>query len=97
MTCCTASVYGPSPSLPSWAMCALPAGPWGSTLDLLYRWTHQLDRHGPEVLRPRERRVPQMANQTSVLVEQRVVAFALGHPGFRPSRDRRRAGQTKVG
>jgi len=78
-------------------MCALPAGPWGSTLDLLYRWTHQLDRHGPEVLRPRERRVPQMANQTSVLVEQRVVAFALGHPGFRPSRDRRRAGQTKVG
>jgi Helix-turn-helix domain len=51
-----------------------------------YRWKHQLDRHGPEVLRPRERRVPQMANQTSVLVEQRVVAFALGHPGFGPAR-----------
>jgi Helix-turn-helix domain len=51
-----------------------------------YRWKHQLDRHGPEVLRPRQRRVPQMANQTSVLVEQRVVAFALGHPGFGPAR-----------
>jgi transposase len=51
-----------------------------------YRWKHQLDRHGPEVLRPRERRPPRMANQTSPLVEQRVVAFALGHPGFGPAR-----------
>jgi len=50
------------------------------------RWKHQLDRHGPEILRPRERRVPRMANQTSPLVEQRVVAFALGHPGFGPAR-----------
>jgi hypothetical protein len=46
-----------------------------------YRWKRQLDRHGPEILRPRDRRVPRMANQTSVLVEQRGVAFALGHPG----------------
>jgi Helix-turn-helix domain len=51
-----------------------------------YRWKRQLDRHGPEILRPRERRPPRMANQTSVLVEQRVVAFALGHPGFGPAR-----------
>jgi transposase len=51
-----------------------------------YRWKRQLDRHGPEMLRPRERRPPRMANQTSVLVEQRVVAFALGHPGFGPAR-----------
>src|SRR4029453_15463861 len=50
------------------------------------RWKHQLDRYGPEILRPRERRTPRMANQTSVLVEQRVVAFALGHPGFGPAR-----------
>ena len=35
-----------------------------------YRWKRQLDRHGPEVLRPRERRPPRMANQTSVLVER---------------------------
>jgi transposase InsO family protein len=47
-----------------------------------YRWKRQLDRHGPEILRPRERRVPRMANATSPLIEQRVVAFALGHPGF---------------
>src|SRR4029450_11536823 len=40
----------------------------------------------PRDLRPRERRPPRMANQTSVLVEQRVVAFALGHPGFGPAR-----------
>jgi transposase InsO family protein len=51
-----------------------------------YRWKHQLDRHGPEILRPRERRPPRMANTTSPLVEQRVVAFALGHPGFGPAR-----------
>jgi hypothetical protein len=51
-----------------------------------YRWKRQLDRYGPEILRPRERRVPRMANQTSPLVEQRVVAFALGHPGFGPAR-----------
>jgi transposase-like protein len=47
-----------------------------------YRWKRQLDRHGPEILRPRERRVPLMANQTSVLVEQRVVASPLAHPGL---------------
>jgi transposase InsO family protein len=46
-----------------------------------YRWKRQLDRYGPEILRPRERRPPRMANQTSVLVEQRVVAFALAIPG----------------
>jgi transposase len=51
-----------------------------------YRWKRQLDRYGPEILRPRERRVPRMANQTSPLTEQRVVAFALGHPGFGPAR-----------
>jgi transposase InsO family protein len=51
-----------------------------------YRWKQQLDRHGPEILRPRERRVPRMANATSPLIEQRVVAFALGHPGFGPAR-----------
>ena len=51
-----------------------------------YRWKHQLDRYGPEILRPRERRVPRMASATSPLIEQRVVAFALGHPGFGPAR-----------
>src|SRR3954447_2242961 len=51
-----------------------------------YAWKAQVDRHGLEVLRPRERRRPKMPNQLPVLVEQRIVAFALGHPGFGPRR-----------
>ena len=51
-----------------------------------YRWKSQVERSGLEMLRPRERRRPQMPNQLSPLVEQRVVAFALGHPGFGPRR-----------
>jgi transposase InsO family protein len=51
-----------------------------------YRWRAQVLRFGPEILRPRERRHPRMANATSPLVEQRVVAFALGFPGFGPAR-----------
>ncbi len=51
-----------------------------------YRWRRQVLRFGPEILMPRERRRPKMANQTSPFVEQRVVAFALGHPGFGPAR-----------
>ena len=38
------------------------------------------------MLRPRERRRPQMPNQLAPMVEQRVVAFALGHPGLGPRR-----------
>ena len=51
-----------------------------------YRWKRQAERYGPELLRPRERRRPQMANATSPLVEQRVVALALGQPGYGPAR-----------
>ena len=51
-----------------------------------YRWRGPVLRSGLEMLRPRERRPPRMPNQTSVLVEQRVVAFALGHPGLGPRR-----------
>lgn len=51
-----------------------------------YRWKKQVERFGPEILRPRERRRPRMANQTPQFIEQKVVAFALGHPGFGPSR-----------
>src|SRR3954471_22807325 len=42
-----------------------------------YRWKHQVDRFGLEMLRPRERRRPAMPNQTPLLVEQRILAFAL--------------------
>lgn len=51
-----------------------------------YRWRKLMLAYGPEALRPRERRAPRMPNATSPLVEQRVVAFALGHPGFGPKR-----------
>jgi transposase InsO family protein len=51
-----------------------------------YRWRRDVQRSGLEMLRPRERRRPQMPNQLSPLVEQRIVAFALGHPGLGPKR-----------
>ena len=47
-----------------------------------YAWKRQVDRHGLEMLRPRERRRPRMPNQLSAIVEERVVAFALAHPGL---------------
>jgi hypothetical protein len=43
-------------------------------------------RGGLEMLRPRERRIPQMPNHTPVFVEQRVLPYALGHAGEGPKR-----------
>ncbi len=44
-------------------------------------------RHGTtEMLRPRERRAPRMPNATPMLVEGRVLAYALAHPGHGPNR-----------
>lgn len=51
-----------------------------------YRWKPEVERAGLEMLRPRERRRPRMPNQLSALVEQKIVAFALGHPGLGPRR-----------
>jgi transposase InsO family protein len=51
-----------------------------------YRWKAQVDRFGLEILRPRERRRPQMPNAIPVLVEHRIIAFALGAPGSGPAR-----------
>ena len=51
-----------------------------------YRWRQQLLRSGPEMLRPRERRPPRMPNALSPMLEQRVLAFALAHPGCGPDR-----------
>lgn len=51
-----------------------------------YRWKAMAERFGLEILRPRERRAPQMPNATPVLLEQRVLAFSLGHPGLGPKR-----------
>jgi transposase len=51
-----------------------------------YAWKRAVDRHGLEMLRPRERRAPRMPNQLSKMVEERILAFALGHPGLGPKR-----------
>jgi transposase-like protein len=49
-----------------------------------YAWKRQVDRHGLEMLRPRERRRPQMPNQLPKMVEERIVSFSIAHPGLRP-------------
>lgn len=51
-----------------------------------YRWKPLVERHGLEILRPRERRRPRMPNQLPPWVEERVLSFALGHPGLGPRR-----------
>jgi transposase InsO family protein len=51
-----------------------------------YVWKRRVERHGLGILRPRERRRPRLPNQLSPFVEQRIVAFALGHPGYGPRR-----------
>jgi transposase len=51
-----------------------------------YRWKAQVDRYGLEVLRPRERRRPKMPNQLPAIVEERILAFAIAHPGLGPRR-----------
>ena len=49
------------------------------------------------MLRPRERRHPRLPNATSPVVEQLVVAFALGHPGFGPARTAAEPGRPRWG
>jgi len=51
-----------------------------------YVWKRRVERHGLEILRPRERRRPRLPQQLSPFVEERILAFALGHPGFGPKR-----------
>lgn len=51
-----------------------------------YRWKGMVERSGLEMLRPRERRPPRMPNQLSPVIEERILAFAIGHPGLGPRR-----------
>jgi len=51
-----------------------------------YRWKRKVDRWGLEALQVRERRRPRMPNQLGPHLEQRIIAFALGHPGYGPRR-----------
>ena len=49
-----------------------------------YRWRVQVERHGLEMLRPRERRRPRMPNALPKMVEERIVSFSIAHPGLGP-------------
>jgi transposase InsO family protein len=51
-----------------------------------YRLKRRVDRWGLEALKIRERRRPRMPNEIGPHLEQRIVAFALGHPGLGPRR-----------
>jgi transposase InsO family protein len=51
-----------------------------------YRWKRKVDRWGLEALNIRERRRPRMPNQIGPHLEHRIIAFALGHPGYGPRR-----------
>jgi transposase-like protein len=51
-----------------------------------YAWRDQVERGGLEMLRPRERRRRQMPNQLAAMVEERIVAFSLAHPGLGPKK-----------
>jgi transposase InsO family protein len=62
-----------------------------------YGWKRQVQRSGLEMLRPRERRRPQMPNQLSPMIEQRIVAFCLGHPGLGPKRVASRLARPEYG
>ena len=62
-----------------------------------YVWKGQVERSGLGMLRPRERRQPQMPNQLSPMVEERIVAFALGHPGLGPAGSPRELARQKWG
>ena len=62
-----------------------------------YAWKRQVDRHGLEMLRPRERRRPQMPNQLPKMIEQRIVAFSIAHPGLGPKRVSSELGREKWG
>jgi transposase InsO family protein len=51
-----------------------------------YRLKRRVDRWGLEALRVRERRRPRMPNEIGPHLEERIVAFALGHPALGPRR-----------
>jgi transposase len=70
---------------------------FGIDRSTFYVWKRRVERHGLDVLRPRQRRRPRMPQQLSPFVEQRIVAFALGHPGYGPRRIASELGQQRWG
>src|SRR3712207_3807365 len=62
-----------------------------------YRWKAKVDRWGLEALRVRQRRRPRMPSQIGPHLEQHIIAFALGHPGYGPRRISAEFGAREVG
>ena len=62
-----------------------------------YAWKRRVERHGLEILRPRERRRPKMPNALPAMVEERVLSFAIAHPGLWPRRVASERGREKWG
>jgi transposase InsO family protein len=62
-----------------------------------YRLKRRVDRWGLEALNVRERRRPRMPNQIGPHLEQRIIAFALGHPGYGPRRIASELGRERWG
>jgi hypothetical protein len=58
----------------------------GASLDVLPPWKRQVDRHGLEMLRPRERRRPQMPTSCRRWSSSGSWAFSIADPGFGPKR-----------
>jgi len=58
---------------------------FGTHRSTYYVWKRRVERHGLEILRPRERRRPRLRSSCRRSWRERIVAFALGHPGYGPS------------
>ena len=74
-----------------------PCRTFGIHRSTYYRWKRAVDRHGLEILRPRERRRPAMPNALAKMVEERIVAFSIAHPGLGPRRVASELGREKWG
>ena len=80
MTCCLAIACSCSRSRAYERVCGLSHV--GVHRLTYYAWKRQVDCHGLEMLRPRERRRPQMPNQLAKMIEERIVSFSIAHPGL---------------
>jgi Helix-turn-helix domain len=61
-----------------------------------YRWRPSVLRHGLEILRPRERRLPRMPNQVPPWLEERLM-LSRSASGAGPATDSGAAGAADVG
>ena len=86
MTCSSDSACGCSRWPTSWATSSGACRAMGVHRSTYYRLKRKVDRWGLEALNVRERRRPRMPNQIGPHLEQRIIAFALGHPGLGPRR-----------